>query len=170
MSDPNCGRCHGKGYYDDAEPGDISFNTFPCNCRMSRNQMLMNMAVTAAERSTCNRKKVGAIIASEGRAILTGYAGAPSGMPHCLEQGCLIGPSGGCLRTVHAEANAIAFAARKGIRIEDSTLICTLSPCYDCAKLIINAGITFVFYKEKYRDESGIGLLISADIVVANHA
>lgn len=132
--------------------------------------MLMAMAEVASERSTCNRKKVGAIVANEGRPIVIGYAGAPAGLPHCIDEGCILGPDGGCVRTTHAEANAISFAARKGIELEDATLLCTLSPCYACAKLIINAGITFVFYREKYRDTSGIDLLLSVGISVTQHA
>ncbi len=138
--------------------------------RISRNQMLMMMAEIAAERSTCNRKKVGAVIAQEGRPIAIGYAGAPAGMPHCIDEGCLLGPDGGCIRTTHAEANAISFAARQGIATENATLLCTLSPCYNCAKIIINAGITFVFYRERYRDESGIELLALAGIPSFQHA
>lgn len=168
MSDPDCPKCHGSGQIDDAEPGDISFNTWNCDCRISRNKMLMMMTGIAAMRSTCIRKKVGCVIAQDGRPVAIGYAGAPAGMPHCLDVGCLAGPEGlaksGCIRTVHAEMNAIAFAARKGIVLENATLFCTMSPCYACAKLIINAGITFVFYREKYRDDSGIELLASAGI------
>lgn len=137
------------------------------NPRMTRNHMLMEMAVLASQRSTCNRKKVGALIAQEGRPVAIGYAGAPAGLPHCIDIGCLIGPDGGCIRTTHAEANAISFAARMGIRTEDATLFCTTSPCYSCAKLIINAGITFVFYRDLYRDPSGIELLKSVRIAVA---
>lgn len=121
--------------------------------------MLMEMAIIASKRSTCGRKHVGAIIAIEGRPISVGYAGAPSGLPHCLEHGCLTGPEGGCIRTQHAEANAIAFAARKGIATERATLYTTVSPCLACAKLIINAGILEVWYLELYRKMEGIALL-----------
>jgi dCMP deaminase len=127
--------------------------------RISRDQMLMEMALTASKRSTCNRKHVGAIIAIEGRPVSVGYAGAPAGLPHCLEHGCLAGPDGGCIRTMHAEANAIAFAARKGIATERATLYTTVSPCLACAKLIINAGIIDVWYLELYRKQEGLDLL-----------
>lgn len=134
--------------------------------RISRDQMLMEMAIIASKRSTCNRKHVGAIIAIEGRPISVGYAGAPSGLPHCLEHGCLAGPDGGCIRTQHAEANAIAFAARKGIATEKATLYTTVSPCLACAKLIINAGISRVWYLELYRKTEGIELLCRTGIFI----
>lgn len=127
--------------------------------RISRDQMLMEMAIIASKRSTCVRKHVGAIIAIEGRPVSVGYAGAPSGLPHCLEHGCLKGPDGGCIRTQHAEANAIAWAARKGIATEKATLYTTVSPCLACAKLIVNAGITDVWYLERYRKTDGLELL-----------
>lgn len=127
--------------------------------RISRDQMLMEMAIIASKRSTCNRKHVGALIAIDGRPVSVGYAGAPSGLPHCLEHGCLPGPDGGCIRTQHAEANAIAFAARKGISTERATLYTTVSPCLACAKLIINAGIDVVWFLELYRKTEGIKLL-----------
>lgn len=132
--------------------------------RISRDQMLMEMALIASKRSTCNRKHVGAIIAIEGRPVSVGYAGAPAGLPHCLEHGCLTGPDGGCIRTQHAEANAIAFAARKGIATERATLYTTVSPCLACAKLIINAGIEDVWYLERYRKTEGIDLLSTKGI------
>jgi dCMP deaminase len=127
--------------------------------RISRDQMLMEMAITASKRSTCNRKHVGAIIAIDGRPVSVGYAGAPSGLPHCLDHGCIPGPDGGCIRTQHAEANAIAFAARKGISTEKATLYTTVSPCLACAKLIINAGISEVWFLELYRKQEGLQLL-----------
>ncbi len=129
------------------------------NSRISRDQMLMEMAITASKRSTCSRKHVGALIAIEGRPVSVGYAGAPSGLPHCLDHGCIVGPDGGCIRTQHAEANAIAWAARKGISTENATLYTTVSPCLACAKLIINAGIGEVWFLELYRKMEGIELL-----------
>lgn len=132
--------------------------------RISREQMLMEMAIVASRRSTCKRKNVGAIIAREGRPISVGYAGAPRGLDHCLEAGCIIGPNGGCIRTTHAEANAITFAARQGIETEGATMYSTVSPCPECAKLIINAGIQKVWYLEEYRIKEGIELLQLAHI------
>jgi len=133
--------------------------------RITVDEMLMRMAETCALRGTCTRKSVGAVIARETRVISTGYVGAPAGMPHCLDVGCLIDPhTGGCIRTLHAEANAIAFAARKGIATEGSTLYTTLSPCLACAKLIVPAGIACVKYSSEYRDKSGVEYLELANI------
>jgi dCMP deaminase len=80
--------------------------------------------------------------------------------------GCEIGKNGGCTRTVHAEANAISFAARSGNSTDGADLFTTHSPCYDCAKLIINAGIVRVVYDVEYRDPRGIDLLREAGIIV----
>jgi dCMP deaminase len=134
--------------------------------RISRDQMLMEMAEVAAQRSTCLRKKIGAIIARDGRPISVGYGGAPAGAVHCLDAGCIIGPDGGCLRTQHAEANAVAFAASAGIATRGASLYTTISPCLSCAKIIVGAGIATVWYLEKYRDESGIDYLMESPIEV----
>lgn len=125
--------------------------------RIDREEMLMEMAITASRRSTCLRRNVGAVIALDGRPLSLGYVGAPSGQPHCTPEVC--NESAPCERTIHAEANAIAFAARKGIALEGSELYTTVSPCVSCAKLIINSGIKKVWYLEEYRDQAGINLL-----------
>jgi dCMP deaminase len=135
--------------------------------RISRLKMFYDLLSVIEKRSTCDRKKVAAIIEREGRIISMGYAGAPSGLPHCIDVGCKIDPdTGGCIRTVHAEANAIAFAAKNGISTEGATLYCTMSPCLNCAKLIINCGIKEVIYKEEYRNKDGINLLKEAGVKV----
>lgn len=126
------------------------------------------MALLASERSTCLRKKVGCVVAKEGRVLTLGYAGAPSGLPHCLDHGCIIGPTGGCIRTAHAEQNAISWAAREGIALLDSTLYVTLSPCLQCANLIINSGIKKVVYLEEYRDRAGIEQLARGGIILVH--
>ena len=137
------------------------------NHRISRDESLMAQALITSLRSTCSRKQVGAILALQGRIISSGYAGAPSGLPHCLDVGCevnAINPHLGCQRTVHAELNAIAYAARHGISTNGASLYCTLSPCVNCAKALINAGITHVFFHEAYRDQSGIKLLLESGV------
>ena len=126
----------------------------------------MEIASIVSQRSTCQRAQVGAIIVKDNRIISTGYGGAPSGMPHCLDEGCLMGNNEGCIRTIHAEVNTIAFAARSGISVKGATMYVTLSPCYNCSKLIINSGIKRVIYKEEYRDTSGVNLLQEAGIEV----
>lgn len=121
-----------------------------------------------AQRSTCLRLQVGAVIAFDGRILTTGYNGAPAGVPHCTLDVC--GPENPCTRTVHAEANAIAFAARHGVRTEGSVIYCTDSPCLECAKLIINSGIQRVFYYRRYRDDSPLDYLLSAGINSVHYA
>jgi len=116
----------------------------------------LKIAEDVATRATCDRKLVGAVITFRSRILSTGYNGAPRGLPHCSgETG--VGHElvdGHCVRTAHAEGNAIANAARAGVAIEGGTLYTTASPCYDCMKLIINAGIVRVvageFYDSRY--------------------
>ncbi len=137
--------------------------------RVSRDEVLMRVATVISARGTCERLQVGAVISKDGRPISTGYVGAPSGLPHCIASQCQVGPDGGCIRTVHAEANAIAFAARHGTSTEGSELHSTHSPCLSCAKLIINAGIKRVVFENEYRDPSGLDLLIQAGVWVGQH-
>lgn len=98
-----------------------------------------------------------------------GYNGAPAGLPHCDEVGALIGEDGSCARCVHAEANAIAWAARRGTPLLGATLYATHTPCLSCAKLIIAAGITEVHALEKYRLPEGVELLARAGVDVFMH-
>jgi len=133
---------------------------------MTRHEMFMKITKIVAERSTCERAKVGAIAVKDSRIITMGYGGAPARMLHCTQVGCDLGPDGGCIRTIHAEQNVIAYAAKNGISLEKAELYTTLAPCYDCAKLIINSGIVMVFYKEDYRDSRGVDLLENNRIVV----
>lgn len=137
--------------------------------RISREDLLMAQAILTAQRSTCLRKQVGAVIAHNGRIISTGYAGAPAGMPHCLDVGCDTSKGTGCTRTAHAEINAIAYAARFGIATDGAELYCTLSPCETCAKAIRNAGIIRVYFNEQYRDASGINLLEKSGVECIHH-
>ena len=132
--------------------------------RITRDEMLMEIARIVARRSTCNRAQVGAVVAQNGRIVSTGYAGAPSGLPHCDPHICNV--ENPCTRTVHAEAGAISYAARSGIRLEGATLYCTHCPCLDCAKLIINTGIKRVIYDQAYRKTEGLELLRTVGIVV----
>lgn len=134
--------------------------------RIDRDKLNMSIAHDIAKRSTCTRGQVGCVITQEGRIVSTGYVGAPSGLPHCTDVGCEIGTHGGCIRTSHAEAGAIAFAARNGIALKGGAIYCTLAPCINCARLIINAGIKKVFIDQEYRDPSGVIELIKASIEV----
>jgi dCMP deaminase len=120
--------------------------------RVSWDRYFMNLAVQAATRSTCPRKAVGAVIVRDRAVVATGYNGSLRGLPHCDEVGCMM-DNGHCVRTVHAEANAILQAARHGARTEGADLYVTASPCWDCFKLTANAGIGRIVYGEFYRDE-----------------
>ncbi len=133
----------------------------------------MELALVVAKRSTCLRQKVGAIIVKDKRILATGYNGAPSGMAHCLDIGCLREkmkiPSGErqeLCRGLHAEQNAIIQAAKFGISIEGATMYTTHCPCITCAKMIINAGINKVVYGKEYADKRGLDLLKEAGIEV----
>lgn len=126
--------------------------------RLTRDQMLMQIAGVVAQRGTCDRAQVGAVIALEGRIVSVGYVGSPPGQPHCLGPDCP-GILTGCERTQHAESNAIAWAARNGIALAGSTLYVTLQPCVPCAKLIITAGIERVVYRDPYRKPDGLNYL-----------
>jgi dCMP deaminase len=120
--------------------------------RATWNQYFMNIAREVATRATCDRKHVGAVIVRDKMILATGYNGSIRGLPHCDEVGHLM-EDGHCVRTVHAESNAIVQAARSGTRIEGAEIYVTASPCWPCFKLIANAGITRVVFGEFYRDE-----------------
>ena len=133
--------------------------------RPTRQQMLIHVALVIAQRSTCTRLHVGAWIARDGRILTTGYNGPPAGMDHCTHTaGRALGDEIGCEVAVHAEANAIAFAARYGMGTDQAELYVTHSPCIACAKLIINAGIVKVVYATEYRSYEGLDLLEKARV------
>ena len=137
--------------------------------RPGRVSWLMSLALLVSKRSTCSRRQVGALAEKDGRVLVTGYNGAPSGFPHCIDRGgCRLDEGGGCLDAVHAEANLIAFAAKHGISLEGATVYTTCAPCLDCAKLLVNAGIRKVVYWEEYRDTRGKDLLIQTGVKVEN--
>lgn len=120
--------------------------------RANWNEYFMAIAHQAATRSTCPRKKVGAVIVRDRTIVSTGYNGSIRGMSHCEDVGCVI-ENGHCISTVHAEANAIIQAAKNGVVVEGGELYTTASPCWGCFKLIANAGIRRIYYGEFYRDE-----------------
>lgn len=122
------------------------------------------IAMLIATRGTCKRAKVGCVIVKDGRIISIGYNGAPSKLKHCTEVGCDLYKDN-CRRATHAELNAIAFAAKRGMQTLDSTMFCTDAPCFNCSHAIIAAGVKEVFYIKNYHDE-GLALLKSAKIKV----
>jgi len=120
--------------------------------RVSWETYFMNIAKEVATRSTCDRKSVGAVIVRDKNILSTGYNGSIKGLPHCDEAGHEM-VDGHCVRTTHAEANAIAQAAKNGARVDEAEIFVTVSPCYNCFKIIANAGINTIYYEEFYRDE-----------------
>ena len=149
------------------------------NQRMPRESVLMRSAFLWAERSTCSRLHVGAIFAREGRILVTGYNGAPAGLPHC-DHTCSCGGDFSlhlslcpadkpCTTAVHAEQNGISCAAKWGIKLEGSELYVTHMPCLTCALSLVNGGIKRVFYSKPFRDHGGIRLLESAGIEVLDY-
>jgi len=142
--------------------------------RPSWDEYFMGITGMVAQRSTCLRRKVGAILVRDKRIIATGYNGAPAKVSHCLDIGCLREqqgiPSGErheLCRGLHAEQNAIIQAALHGFSIEGSTLYCTNMPCSICSKMLINARIEKIYYKEGYADSLSSLLLAEAQVPVA---
>lgn len=141
--------------------------------RRSWDAYFMAIAREAATRSTCERRQVGAVLVREKHLLTTGYNGAPKGLAHCGEVGCLREarsvPSGErheLCRGLHAEQNAVIQAAVHGVSTEGATLYCTARPCSLCAKSLINAGVRHVVYGTYYHDELAEAMLDEAGIVV----
>lgn len=120
--------------------------------RNSWDQYFMRIAAEVATRATCDRKKVGAVIVRNRTLLSTGYNGSIRGLPHCDEVGHMI-ENDHCVRTVHAEANAISQSAKNGVNIDNSTIYITASPCWSCFKLVVNSGVRRIVYNEFYRDD-----------------
>lgn len=134
-------------------------------------QYFMEIAHVVAKRSTCVRRQIGAVIVKDRRILSTGYNGAPSGLAHCLDLGCMrdqLGiPSGTrheTCRALHSEMNAIIQAAQHGVSTKNATLYCTHQPCSVCTRMLINAGIVRVVYMGGYPDDFSISLLSEAGI------
>lgn len=136
-------------------------------------EYFMDITNLVAKRSTCTRRHVGAILVKDKRILATGYNGAPSGLKHCEETGCIRDdaaiPSGQrheLCRGLHAEQNLIIQAAYHGISICGSILYCTNKPCVICTKMIINAGITKVYFSEGYDDPLSDQMLAEANLEI----
>lgn len=143
--------------------------------RLSWDNYFMEITHLVAKRSTCLRRHVGAVIVRSKRILSTGYNGAPRGLPHCSETGCLrekLGvPSGQrheLCRGLHAEQNAIIQAALFGVSIEGAQFYCTVQPCIVCAKMIINAGIERVVFEHSYPDALAEEMLDAAGVEMVN--
>ena len=122
------------------------------SARASWDEYFMRIAEQVATRATCDRKHVGAVIMRDKSILATGYNGSIRGLSHCDEDGHLM-EDGHCVRTIHAEANAVIQAARNGVRIDQATIYVTASPCWNCFKMIANGGLVRIVYGEFYRDE-----------------
>jgi dCMP deaminase len=120
--------------------------------RASWDEYFMAIGRVVAARSTCDRKHVGAVVVRDRIILATGYNGSIRGLAHCDDEGHMM-EDGHCVRTVHAEANAIVQAARTGVRVEGADIYVTASPCFGCFKLIANAGLSRIVFGEFYRDE-----------------
>ncbi len=141
--------------------------------RPSWESYFMGIACLVAKRSTCLRRLVGAVVVKDKRILTTGYNGAPSGIRHCLEVGCLreqmkiaSGERHELCRGIHAEQNAIIQAAYHGVSIKGATLFCTTLPCSICAKMIINAGIKKIYYLAGYADALAQDMLREASVEI----
>ena len=162
--------------------------------RPSIEETLLEIAFTVSKRSTCSRRNNGAVIAdSKGVVLSTGYNGSLSGQQHCDHEcncddefiverligypekvdnrdlhtlSCPAHPNNGCQLAVHAEANAVYFAAKNGVSVNGATMYCTTEPCVKCAEAIVQSGIQKVVYRQDYRDHSGLELLNEAYVVV----
>jgi dCMP deaminase len=139
--------------------------------RPSWNEYFMAITDLVASRATCLRRKVGAVLVKDKRILCSGYNGAPSQVPHCRQTGCLREqlkvPSGEkheLCRGVHAEQNVIIQAAYHGIPVAGASLYCTTQPCSICAKMIINAGIKIVYFKDGYDDPLSLEMFAQAGV------
>lgn len=145
------------------------------NSRPSWDAYFMQIAHLVKTRATCPRRQVGAVIVREKRILSTGYNGAPRGLSHCPEggpendwpTGCM--RAGHCIRSLHAEQNALLQAAMIGIPCEGSTMYVTCQPCNMCAKMVINAGIERVIYEGDYPDEFSLELFRESELEVLRY-
>lgn len=132
--------------------------------RISRPQMWMDVAEVAARRATCFRGNVGALVVKDNDVLAIGYNGPPSGQAHCVGT-CPVGDTGGCVRSDHAEKNAINRATTKlgaGSKLHHCDVYCTYSPCLKCAEIIFNNYTNRFFYRYSYRDPAGLQYLLDS--------
>ncbi len=134
------------------------------NDRLSWDDYFLGIVSSVAERATCDRGKCSALISYQHQIIATGYVGSPPGFPHCDDIGHLM-VDGHCVRTVHAEQNALVSAARLGVSVLGATLYSTMAPCRVCAMLIITAGIDRVVSSFAYQNDAGVKILNQAGIL-----
>lgn len=159
---------------------ELVYGQNPDHHRPDWDEYFMEIMETVAKRANCDRGRSAAVIVKGRRIVATGYVGAPAGLPTCDEVGHLIkvaydergGEHKHCVRTTHAETNAIAHAARHGSSIDGGAIYCRMTPCLDCTKLLINAGIRRVVCQRRYHadhdsmrflKEAGVELVVLTD-------
>lgn len=171
----------GKAAPSEEEFSPLEIEAKPAG-RPSWDEYFMEIAELVAKRGTCPRKRCSAVIVRNKRIIATGYNGAPAGMPHCIDVGCFIVPTtkivkgealtrDHCVRTLHAEQNALLQCALHGVSTEGATIYQNINPCYLCAKMLVSAGIKRLVFKGEYfhddnLDHAAIELLKEAGIEV----
>ena len=140
-------------------------------------EYFMEICRTVAKRATCDRGRSGCVITKDNRILVTGYVGSPAGLPHCDEAGHLLKKmihedgteSMHCVRTVHAEQNALCQAAKKGIAVDGGTLYCKMTPCRTCAMLIITCGIRRVVAEKRYHDSAeSLAMFLQAGVEIVH--
>ena len=143
--------------------------------RPSWDEYFMEVCRSIAKRATCDRGRSGCVIAKDHQILVTGYVGSPKGLPHCDDVGHLFkniqhedgSVTTHCVRTVHAEQNAICQAAKRGISIDGATLYCKMTPCRTCAMLIISCGIVRVVAEKRYHDaQDSIKMFKDANVIL----
>lgn len=175
--DVKCPRC-GKFYVTRVNQtwgAEISSHAQPSSPRQSWDQYFIGLASFVSSRSTCLRRQVGAVAVRDKRILATGYNGAPSGLDHCLDIGCLrqeldipSGQNHELCRALHAEQNVIIQAAVHGISLAGASLYVTTTPCSICAKMLINCGIITIFVPigQRYNDDMALEMLAQAQILI----
>lgn len=135
--------------------------------RPSLHTCFLQIAAVMATRGTCLRAKVGCVLSRGNRLLVTGYVGSRPGEPHCLDEGCVIGETGGCVRTQHAEMNALQWARDLGVDVRGSTAYVTLSPCLQCASELVASGVVAIYYLTEYRKAEHLETYRKIGITVA---
>lgn len=137
--------------------------------RPTWNEYFMKLAQSAADRSTCDRLHVGCVLVRDNRIISVGYNGSIAGLPHCDDVGHLMNKDKSCIRTVHAEMNAIISAARYGTAVDGATAVVTHQPCWSCLKALANAGIKRIVYGAPYGDPSTVEAARKAGLEIEHY-
>jgi len=131
--------------------------------RPSWDAYFLTIADAVGQRSTCLRRSVGAVLVRDRRILVTGFNGAVRGQAHCLDVGCDM-QDGHCVRAVHAEMNAVVQAALHGVSTAGATLYCTSQPCHNCTKVLLNAGVDAVVYRDAYDDPRALAMWAAAGV------